>query len=165
MLNLVRLALRRPYTAAIGAVLIIVMGALSVTRMLVDIFPAINIPVVEVAWSYAGLSAQDMERRIVLVAERNYSTAVNGIEHIESQSIPGAGLIKIYFQPGSDIGGAIAQITAANANILRFMPPGVNDPYVIQFDASDLPVVQITLASAVLPEQVIFDYATNFLRL
>ena len=165
MLNLVRLALRRPYTAAIGAVLIIVMGVLSVTRMLVDIFPVINIPVVEIAWSYAGLSAQDMERRIVLVAERNYSTAVNGIDHIESESIPGAGLIKVYFQPGSDIGGAIAQITAANANVLRFMPPGVNDPYVIQFDASNLPVVQITLASAVLPEQQIFDYATNFLRL
>jgi multidrug efflux pump subunit AcrB len=165
MLNLVRLALRRPYTAAIGAVLIVLMGVLSVTRMLVDIFPAINIPVVEVAWSYAGLSAQDMERRIVLVAERNYSTAVNGIGHIESESIPGSGLIKVYFQPGSDIGAAIAQITAADSNVLRFMPPGVNDPYVIQFDASDLPVVQITLASAVLPEQVIFDYATNFLRL
>jgi multidrug efflux pump subunit AcrB len=165
MLNLVRLALRRPYTAAIGAVLIALMGVLSVTRMLVDIFPAINIPVVEVAWSYSGLSAEDMERRIVLVAERNYSTAVNGIDHIESEAIPGSGLIKIYFQPGSDVGAAIAQITAANSNILRFMPPGVNDPYVIQFDASNLPVVQITLASAVLPEQALADYATNFLRL
>jgi multidrug efflux pump subunit AcrB len=165
MLNLVRLALRRPYTAAIGAVLIVLMAGLAVTRMVVDVFPVIDIPVVEVAWSYGGVSAEDMERRIVLVAERNYSTAVNGIDHIESEAFPGAGLIKIYFQPGSDIGGAIAQITAANDNIIRFMPPGVNNPYVIQFDASNVPVVEIALASAVLPEQVISDYATNFLRL
>src|SRR5690348_8817094 len=165
MLNLVRLALRRPYTSAIGAVLIVVIAGLAVTRMIVDVFPVIDIPVVEVAWSYGGVSAEDMERRIVLVAERNYSTAVNGIDHIESESFPGAGLIKIYFQPGSDIGGAIAQITAANDNIIRFMPLGVNNPYVIQFDASNVPVVEITLASAVLPEQQIFDYATNFLRL
>src|SRR5665213_1632998 len=104
MLNLVRLALRRPYTAAIGAVLIALMGILSVTRMLVDIFPVIDIPVVEIAWSYTGLSAGDMERRIVLVAERNYSTSVNGIDHMESEAIPGSGVIKVYFQQGADIG-------------------------------------------------------------
>ena len=165
MLNLVRLALRRPYTAAIGAVLIVLMGVLSVTRMLVDIFPAINIPVVEIAWSYNGLSAEDMERRIVLVAERNYSTTVNGIDHIESESIPGGGLIKVYFQPGADIGGAIAQITAADDNMLRFLPPGANNPFIVQFDASNLPVVQLTLASTVLSEQEIYDYGVNFLRL
>ena len=165
MLNLVRLALRRPYTATVGAVLIVLMGILSVTRMLVDIFPVINIPVVEIAWSYGGLSAEDMERRIVLVAERNYSTSVNGIDHIESESLPGSGLIKVYFQQGADIGAAIAQITAANDNIIHFVPPGVANPFVIQFDASNLPVVQLTLASAVLPEQAIYDYGVNFLRL
>src|SRR5579863_3293722 len=101
MLNLVRLALRRPYTAAIGAMLIVLMGVLSVTRMLVDVFPAIDIPVVEIAWSYPGLAAEDMERRIVLVAERNYSTSVNGVDHMESESIPGGGVIKVYFQQGA----------------------------------------------------------------
>ena len=114
MINLVRLALRRPYSAAVGALLITLMGVLSVMRMPIDIFPIIDIPVVEVAWSYGGLSAEDMERRIIFVAERNYSTSVNGIERIESESIPGAGLVKIYFQQGADIGAGIAQITAAH---------------------------------------------------
>jgi multidrug efflux pump subunit AcrB len=164
MIGLVRLALRRPYTAAVGAVLIVLMCVLSVSRMLIDIFPVIDIPVVEVAWSYGGLSAEDMERRIVFLAERNYSTSVNGIERIESQSIPGAGLIKIYFQQGSDIGAAIAQITAANDNIIHFMPPGVAPPFVLQFDASNLPVVQMILGSAVLPEQTLYDYGVNFIR-
>jgi multidrug efflux pump subunit AcrB len=164
MIGLVRLALRRPYTAAVGAVLIALMCALSVSRMLIDIFPVIDIPVVEVAWSYGGLSAEDVERRIVLLAERNYSTSVNGIERIESESIPGAGLIKIYFQQGSDIGAAIAQITAANDNIIHFMPPGVAPPFVLQFDASNLPVVQMILGSAVLPEQTLYDFGVNFIR-
>ncbi len=164
MINLVRLALRRPYTAAVGAVLILLMCGLSVTRMLVDIFPVIDIPVVEVAWSYGGLSAEDMERRVVFLAERNYSTSVNGIERIESESIPGAGLVKIYFQQGADIGAAIAQITAANDNIMHFMPPGIAAPFVLQFDASNLPVIQMILGSAVLPEQVLYDYGVNFIR-
>ena len=132
--------------------------------MPIDIFPIIDIPVVEVAWSYGGLSAEDMERRIVFVAERNYSTSVNGIERIESESIPGAGLVKIYFQQGADIGAGIAQITAANDNIMHFMPPGVAAPFVIQFDASNLPVVQMVLASAVLPEQQVYDFAVNYIR-
>jgi multidrug efflux pump subunit AcrB len=164
MINLVRLALRRPYTAAVGAMLIVLMGVLSVTRMPIDIFPVIDIPVVEVAWSYAGLSAEDMERRVIFVAERNYSTTVNGIERIESESIPGAGLVKIYFQQGADIGAGIAQITAANDNIIHFMPPGIAAPFVIQFDASNLPVVQMVLASVTLPEQQIYDFAVNYIR-
>jgi multidrug efflux pump subunit AcrB len=164
MINLVRLALRRPYSASVIAMLIVLMGVLSVSRMPIDIFPIIDIPVVEVAWSYGGLSAEDMERRIVFVAERNYSTSVNGIERIESESIPGAGLVKIYFQQGADIGAGIAQITAANDNIIHFMPPGVAAPFVIQFDASNLPVVQMVLASAVLPEQQIYDFAVNYIR-
>ena len=164
MINLVRLALRRPYSATVAAMLIVLMGVLSVSRMPIDIFPIIDIPVVEVAWSYAGLSAEDMERRIVFVAERNYSTSVNGIDRIESESIPGAGLIKIYFQQGADIGSGIAQITAANDNIMHFMPPGVAAPFVIQFDASNLPVVQMVLASATLPEQQVYDFAVNYIR-
>ena len=165
MNGLVRLALRRPYTAAVATALIAVMGVLSVVQMPVDIFPAIDIPVVEVAWSYPGLSAVDMEKRIVLIAERSYSTSVNGIERIESESMPGSGLIKVYFQQGADIGGAIAQITASNEQAIHFMPPGLGAPAVIQFDASNLPVVQLTLASAVLSEQALYDYAVNFIRI
>src|SRR6266851_1254837 len=112
---IVELALRRPYTVAIMCLLILVMGVLSLSRMVVDIFPAIDIPVVVVVWSYPGLPAEDMERRVVLISERAYSTTVNGIERIESQSIPGIGMLKIYFQPGTDIGGAIAQISSVNA--------------------------------------------------
>src|ERR1700741_699019 len=165
MINLVRLALRRPYTMAIAALLIMLMGAISVSRMIVDIFPNIDIPVVYVAWSYNGLNAEDMERRVVLVAERAYSTTVNGIDRIESLSIPGQGILKIFFQPGIDIGGAIAQISAQSNAVLRIAPPGMQPPNIIQFNASNVPVVQVVLNSKTLPEQMLSDYANQFLRL
>jgi multidrug efflux pump subunit AcrB len=160
----VRVALRRPYTMAIAASLIVLMGFLSVTRMIVDIFPTIDIPVVYVAWSYNGLSAEDMERRVVLVSERAYSTTVNGIDHIESLSIPGQGILKIYFQQGADIGTAIAQISAQSNAVLRIAPPGMQPPNIIQFNASNVPVVQVTLNTKTLPEQMLSDYANQFLR-
>ncbi|RYE51748.1 MAG: efflux RND transporter permease subunit [Hyphomicrobiales bacterium] len=163
-MGLVRIALRRPYTMAIAAMLIMLMGILSVQRMIVDIFPTIDIPVVFVAWSYNGLSAEDMERRVVLVSERSYSTTVNGIDRIESLSIPGTGILKIYFQQGADIGAAIAQISAQSNAILRIAPPGMSPPNIIQFNASNVPVVQVTLNSKTLPEQQLSDWANNFLR-
>src|SRR3954464_2645343 len=165
MIGLVRLALRRPYTMAIAGMLIMLMGFLSAQRMVVDIFPNIDIPVVYVAWNYPGLSAEDMERRVVLVSERAYSTTVNGIERIESLSIPGLGILKVYFTPGTDIGGAISQINAQNNSILRIAPPGITPPNMIRFNASNVPVVQVTLNSKTLPEQQIFDYGLNFLRI
>jgi multidrug efflux pump subunit AcrB len=161
---IVRLALRRPYTVAVMCLLILVMGILSLTRMVVDIFPAIDIPVVAVVWSYPGLSAQDMERRVVLISERGFSTTVNGIERIESQSIPGIGILKIYFQPGAEIGAAIAQISSVASTILRIAPPGMTPPSIIQFNASNVPVSQLTISSETLPEQQIFDYGLNFIR-
>jgi multidrug efflux pump subunit AcrB len=161
---IVRLALRRPYTVAVMCLLILVMGVLSLTRMIVDIFPAIDIPVVAVIWNYPGLSAQDMERRVVLISERGFSTTVNGIERIESQSIPGIGMLKIYFQPGAEIGAAIAQISALTNSILRIAPPGMTPPTIVQFNASNVPVAQVTLSSETLPEQQIFDYGLNFIR-
>jgi len=161
---IVRLALRRPYTVAVMCVMILVMGVLSLTRMVVDIFPAIDIPVVAVIWNYPGLSAQDMERRVVLISERAFSTTVNGIERIESQSIPGIGLLKIYFQPGAEIGAAIAQIASVSSTVLRITPPGMQPPNVIQFNASNVPVAQLTGSSDSLPEQQIFDYGLNFIR-
>jgi len=161
---LVRLALRRPYTIAVSCVLIILLGVLSLTRMTVDIFPVIDIPVVVVVWSYPGLSAQDMERRVVLISERGFSTTVNGISRIESQSIPGIGLLKVYFQPGTDIGGAIAQISAVSSTILRIAPPGITPPSVIQFNATNVPVAQLTISSKTLSEQELYDYGRNFIR-
>src|ERR1700761_2016223 len=165
MIGLVRLSLRRPYTSAIAALLILLMGVLSITRMIVDIFPVIDIPVVLVVWNYNGLTTEDMERRVVFISERAYSTTVNGISRIESQSIPSIGILKVYFQPGTDIGGAIAQITSVNNSILRGAPPGMQPPGVIQFNASNVPVVQMTLSSKTLTEQQIYDYSLNFIRI
>ena len=164
MIGLVRLALRRPYTSAIAAMLIVLLGALSITRMIVDIFPVIDIPVVLVVWNYPGLTTEDMERRVVFISERAYSTTVNGISRIESQSIPGIGILKVYFQQGTDIGGAIAQISSVNNSILRSAPPGMQPPGVIQFNASNVPVVQLTMSSKTLTEQQIYDYSLNFIR-
>ncbi len=161
---IVKLALRRPYTIAVMAVLLVVMGVLSATRMVIDILPAIDIPVVAVVWNYPGLSAEDMERRVVIISERAYSSTVDGIQRIESQSIPGVGLMKIYFQPDADIGGAIAQISSVSSTILRITPPGMQPPNVIRFNASNLPVAQLTMSSDSLPEQKIFDYGLNFIR-
>jgi len=161
---LVRLALRRPYTIAVSCLLIMILGVLSLTRMTVDIFPVIDIPVVAVVWTYPGLSAQDMERRVVLISERGYSTTVNGISRIESQSIPGVGLLRIYFQPGTEIGAAIAQISSVSSTILRIAPPGITPPSVIQFNATNVPVAQLTISSKTLSEQQLYDYGVNFIR-
>ena len=165
MLSFVRLSLRRPYTAAITALLIALLGVLSVTRMIVDIFPVIDIPVVLVVWNYPGLSATDMERRVILISERAFSTTVNGISRIESQAIPGVGLLKIYFQPGSDVGASIAQINAVSSTVIHNVPPGMSPPTVIQYNAANVPVVQMTISSKTLPEQQLADYALNFIRI
>ncbi len=162
---LVRLALRQPYTVAVIAAVIMLMGVLSMQSMLVDIFPAIDIPVVAVAWTFPGLSAQDMESRVVTLSERGLSATVNGIERIESSSIPGVGLLRIYMQPGTDIGNAIAQIASSSSASLRNMPRGIQPPTIIQSNASSVPVAQLTLSSTTIPEEAIGDYAQNFLRL
>jgi multidrug efflux pump subunit AcrB len=162
---IVRLALRRPYTIAVAAILIFLFGILSVKSMLVDIFPTIDIPVVGVIWSYPGLSAEEMEKRVVFMTERTLSTSVNGIQRIDSHSIPGVGLLRVYFQPGSDIGAAIAQISASAQTILRILPPGMQPPVILQFNASNVPVIQLTLSSESLPEEKIFDYSMNFIRI
>jgi len=161
---IVQWALRRPYTVAVMSLLLIVLGTLSASRMIVDIFPAINIPVVVVVWNYPGLSPEDMERRVVLISERAYSTTVNGIQRIESQSIPGVGMLKVYFQPGSDIGAAIAQISSVSFTILRSAPPGIQPPIIVQFSATNVPVAQLTVSSRTIPEQELFDYGLNFIR-
>ena len=162
---IVRLALKRPYTVAVMALLIIIMGVLSIKNMLVDIFPTIDIPVVIVVWNYPGLSADDIEKRVVFLDERAISSTVGGVQRIESNSIPGIGLLKVYFQPGSDIGAAIAQMTAVSSTALRAMPPGMTPPVIFQYNATNVPVAQLTLSSKKLSEAKIFDYALNFIRL
>ncbi len=162
---IVRLALRRPYTVAVFCFVVLLLGALSTTRMQKDIFPAIDIPVVIVVWNYPGLSAEDMERRVVLISERAYSTTVNGISRIESQSIDGIGTLKVYFEQGTDIGGAIAQISAVSSAATRVMPPGMTPPAIIQFNASNVPVAQMTISSGTRTEQELFDYGLNFVRI
>src|SRR5260221_9951177 len=121
---LVRLALRRPYSVATLCMLIALMGFLSIQSMAVDILPAIDIPVVVVVWNYPGMPAEDMERRITYLSERAMSTSVSGINRIESQTIAGNSILRVYFEPGSDIGGAIAQISSVSATVTRIMPPG-----------------------------------------
>lgn len=162
---IVKLALRQPYTVAVLAAVILLMGALSMKGMLEDIFPSIDIPVVAVVWTYPGLSAEDMEKRVVLLSERGLSSVVDGIARIESQSIPGIGMLKVYFQPGTNIGNAIAQITSSSSTSLRRMPRGIQPPYILQSNASNVPVAQLTMTSATMGEEKISDYGQNFLRL
>ena len=162
---IVSVALRRPYTVAVLSSLIFILGGMSASRMRRDIFPAIDIPVVLVVWSYNGLGAQDMERRVVLLSERAYSSTVNGISRIKSESLSGIGLLKIYFEPGTDIGAAIAQIGAVSQTSMRQMPPGMTAPVILQYNASNVTVAQLTLRGESQSEQALFDYGLNFLRL
>src|SRR5580698_2698744 len=162
---IVRMALRRPYTVAVMAFLIMILGIMSNKSMMVDIFPVIDIPVVNVIWNYTGLSAADMERKVVLLSERGISSSVNGVERIESQCQPGIGLMHVYFEKGTDIGAAIAQMSATANVSLHSMPPGIQPPFIIQFNATNVQVAQISLSSKTLPEDKIFDYALNFIRI
>lgn len=161
---IVRLALRRPYTFVVMAILIFGMGGLTIFRMSTDVLPTVNIPVVSVVWQYNGLPPREMERRIVTVSERTITTTVNGIEHIESQSLNGYGVIKVFFQPGTPIEQAVAQITAINQTIVRAMPPGTGPPLVLQYSASNVPILQATVSSDSLPESTLFDQSQNFIR-
>jgi CzcA family heavy metal efflux pump len=162
---IVRLALRRPFTIAVLCALIAVFGVLSISRMKTDILPAIDIPVVIVVWAYPGLSAEDMERRVIFISERAMSTTVSGIQRIDSQSMSGIGILKVFFEPGSDIGGAIGQITSVMLTASRIMPPGITPPSIIRYNASNVPVAQLTVSSDKLSEQELFDYGLNFIRL
>jgi multidrug efflux pump subunit AcrB len=160
---IVRLALRRTYTFIVVALLIAVLGAVSIYRMSTDIFPNIDIPVVSVVWSYFGMPADEVETRIVYINERVLTASVNGIEHIESQSLTGVGVIRIYFRPGASIAEAEAQVTATCQTLLKIMPPGITPPYIVRYSATSVPIVQIAVSSETLNEQQIFDYAQNFI--
>ncbi len=161
---IVRLALARPYTFIVLALAIILLTPVVLLRTPTDIFPEINIPVVTIAWTYAGLSPQEMEQRVTSIIERGATTMVNDVEHLESQSLPGMSIIKLYFQPSANISTALAQTAAATETMLRWLPPGSTPPLVIIYSASTVPVIQIGLTSDTMSEQQLFDFATTFLR-
>src|SRR5438128_1072072 len=161
---IVRLALRRPYTFVVLALLIGVLGAVSIVSMTVDIFPAINIPVAPVIWNPSGLSPTEMEGRIVTISERAFTTTVNGIEHIESVSLRGVAVTRLFFHPAVPIEAAIAQVNAQAQQIVRALPPGIFPPLIIQYNAASVPVVLASLSSDVLPEQQLNDLGNNFIR-
>lgn len=161
---IVKLALRRPYTFVVMAVLIAILGGAAIVSMPTDIFPDIDIPVVSVIYSYSGVSPEEMANRIATVAERSMTTAVNDIEHMESQSYAGATVIRIYFQPNAKVEMGIAQLNSISQTLLRIMPPGTFPPNVIKYNASSVPILQLSINSKTIPEQGLFDYGQNFIR-
>jgi multidrug efflux pump subunit AcrB len=161
---IVRLALRRPYTFVVLALAILLVGPLTILRTPTDIFPNINIPVVGVVWSYGGLSSEELANRIVTLFERGTTTTVNDIEHIESQTLRGVSIVKIFFQPNVKIEMALAQVTAIAQPMLRSMPPGTTPPFIISYNASTVPVLQLALSAPTLSEQQLYDLGSNFLR-
>ncbi|MBG9389853.1 efflux RND transporter permease subunit [Caenimonas aquaedulcis] len=163
-MSMVSLALRRPYTFIVMAMLIVLATPLALRNMATDIFPEINIPVISIIWNYNGLPAQEMGQRIASSSERGLTTVVSDIEHIESTSLPGISVIKVFFQPGANIQNAIAQTVASVQTQVRQLPPGITPPLVIKYSASSIPVLQLALSSGTLPEQSVFDAAVNTLR-
>jgi CzcA family heavy metal efflux pump len=164
MMWIVRLALRRPYTFAVFALLILILGIYSILSMPTDIFPNIDIPVVTVVWNYTGLSAQEMANRITSNSERGMTTSVNDVEHIESQTLNGIAVIKVFFQPHVNVGAAVAQVNSINNVLLRSLPPGSTPPFIIQYNASSVPVLQIGLTGQGLSEQQLNDLGQNNIR-
>ena len=161
---IVRLALTRPFTFVVAALLIGILGAISIFTMPTDIFPYIDIPVVSVVWSYTGISPDEMEKRIVTVSERAMTTTVNDIEHIESQAYNGVSVTKVFFQPNVKVELALSQVTAIVQTILRVLPPGIFPPNILKYDASSVPILQLGLGSETLSEQELYDYGQNFIR-
>ena len=164
MVGIVRLALRRPYTFFVLAILIVIFGVLAIFRTPTDIFPEIKIPVIAVVWTYNGLPPDDMSGRVIYYYERQLSSSVNDIEHIESQSLPGVGVVKIFFQPGVDIRTATAQVTSLSQTVLKQMPPGITPPLILNYNASTVPILQLALSSSRMSEQQLFDAGQNFIR-
>jgi multidrug efflux pump subunit AcrB len=157
-------ALRRPYTFVVLAIVIALFGVRAALLTPTDIFPNINIPVVSVVWTYTGLLPNDMSGRVIYFYERYLTAQVGDIEHIESQSLSGYGVVKIFFQKNVDIAAALAQVTAASQTVLKLLPPGITPPYVLSYNASSVPILQLALSSKKLPQMQLFDLGQNFIR-
>src|SRR5262249_33527639 len=161
---IVALALRRPYTFVVVAIVLLILGPIVILRTPTDVFPNINIPVVSIVWNYGGLNAQEMSSRIVTITERALTTLVDDISHIESQSLNGVAVVKVFFQPGAKIEKAIAQVTAISQTQLRQLPPGTTPPLVISYNASSVPILQLAMSGQGLSEQQLNHLALNFAR-
>jgi multidrug efflux pump subunit AcrB len=161
---IVQLALRRPYTFIVLAIAITMFGSLAALRAPIDIFPSINIPVVSVVWTYNGMLPKDMSDRVIYYYERELTSQVSNIEHIESESLNGYGTVKIYFQKGVNIGAALAQVSSAAQTVLKLLPAGITPPYVLSYNASSVPILQLALSSKKLPEDKLFDLGQNSVR-
>jgi CzcA family heavy metal efflux pump len=161
---IVRLALRRPYTFVVAAILLLILGPVAILRTPTDIFPNIDIPVVSVIWNYTGLSPEEMSNRIIFNYERSLTTTVNDIDHIESQSLSGISVVKVFFHQGVQVASAIAQVTAISQPIVRTLPPGTTPPFIITYNASTVPILQLALSGQGLSEQQLGDIGINFLR-
>ena len=164
MLGIVRVALKRPYTFVVMALLILIVGPLAALRTPVDIFPEIRIPVIAVVWQYTGLPPDQMSGRVMLNFQRSLTTTVNNIEHIEGTSYTGIGIVKVFFQPGVDISIANAQVTAISQTVLKQMPPNITPPLILNYNAATVPIIQLALAGAGISEQAVFDLAINTVR-
>lgn len=164
MTNIVRIALQRPYTIVVMALLILIVGPLAALRMPTDIFPNIDIPIIAVAWQYTGLPPDQMSGRITTPFERSLTTTVNDIEHIEANSYIGFGIVKIFFHPTVDISVANAQVTAVAQTMLRQLPPGTTPPLIVNYSASTVPILQLALSGRGLTEQALADLGMNTLR-
>lgn len=164
MMWFVRLALIRPYTFIVMALFILLMGLVTIFSMSTDIFPEIDIPVVSVIWTYTGISADEMEKRIVTISERAMTTTVNDIDHIESQSMNGVCVIKVFFHQGAKVEAGVAQVTSVSQTILRVLPNGITPPLIIRYNASSVPILQLGMSSKTLSEQALFDLGLNFVR-
>ena len=164
MLAIVKLGLRRPYTFVVLAIMILLIGPLAALRTPTDIFPDIKIPVIAVVWTYSGLSPDDMAGRVIYYYERQLSSNVNDIEHVESESLQGTGVVKIFFRPGVDIRTATAQVTSISQTVLKQMPPGIPPPLILNYNASTVPILQLALSGQGMSEQAIFDAGQNFIR-
>jgi multidrug efflux pump subunit AcrB len=161
---IVRLALRRPYTFVVAALVLLLLTPFVLLRTPTDIFPSINIPVISVIWQYAGLSAQEIEQRILYIHERSLSATVNDIEHVEANAYNGVGIIKVFLQPGASVDAGVAQITAVAQTILRQMPPGQTPPLILRYNASTVPIIQYGLSSKTMSEQELYDLSQNAVR-
>src|ERR1700694_2972769 len=158
---IVRLALRRPYTFVVAALLLVLMTPFFLTKTPTDIFPSINIPVISVIWQFTGLPADQVAQRMVFTEERALTTTVDNIEHIESTSYDSIGVIKVFFQPTVNPSAAVAQLTAVSQTILKQLPPGATPPLIIQYSASTVSILQFAISSTKLSEQQVFDVALN----
>src|SRR5579859_1198010 len=163
-MSLVSFVLRRPYTVVAGLILVCLLGVGAALRMPVDIFPEINIPVVSVVWTYNGMSANDVQNRILSLHQRQMASLVDDIARIEATSYQGVGVEKIYLQEGADVSRAVSQVASSALVVLKYLPPGITPPLVLRYSATDVPIIQLSLSSTTLPDTKLNDLGQNTIR-